>query len=162
MAVAHTRRSRGALTVDNHDAGERRQHPQCAGRGRRRHGCRVPRRSTLRDEMAVSGQRLLAASGQIPMAAHTSDRALAPTRTSAGHGYVVPISPSSALLLTRSTNRHLGYFKKGRWYFRIPHVLAPAADERTVVNALADFALSSLYGSDACLCRDAFDIDRRM
>jgi hypothetical protein len=31
-----------------------------------------PAASTLRDEMAVSGQRLLAASGQIPMAAHTS------------------------------------------------------------------------------------------
>lgn len=30
-----------------------------------------PAASTLRDEMAVSGQRLLAASGQIPMAAHT-------------------------------------------------------------------------------------------
>jgi hypothetical protein len=30
-----------------------------------------PTASTLRDEMAVSGQRLLAASGQIPMAAHT-------------------------------------------------------------------------------------------
>ena len=30
-----------------------------------------PATSTLRDEMAVSGQRLLAASGQIPMAAHT-------------------------------------------------------------------------------------------
>jgi len=29
-----------------------------------------PAASTLRDEMAVSGQRLLAASGQIPMAAH--------------------------------------------------------------------------------------------
>ncbi|HYZ99624.1 MAG TPA: hypothetical protein VE575_12785, partial [Acidimicrobiales bacterium] len=30
-----------------------------------------PAASTLRDEVAVSGQRLLAASGQIPMAAHT-------------------------------------------------------------------------------------------
>jgi hypothetical protein len=29
-----------------------------------------PAASTLREEMAVSGQRLLAASGQIPMAAH--------------------------------------------------------------------------------------------
>jgi hypothetical protein len=27
--------------------------------------------STLRDEMAMSGQRLVAASGQIPMTAHT-------------------------------------------------------------------------------------------
>jgi hypothetical protein len=31
----------------------------------------APAVSTLRDEMAVSGQRLLAATGQIPMAAHT-------------------------------------------------------------------------------------------
>lgn len=29
-----------------------------------------PAASTLREEMAMSGQRLLAASGQIPMAAH--------------------------------------------------------------------------------------------
>jgi hypothetical protein len=31
-----------------------------------------PAASILRDEMAVSGQRLLAASGQIPMAAHSA------------------------------------------------------------------------------------------
>ena len=46
-----------------------------------------PAASTLRDEMAVSGQRLLAASGQIPMAAHS--RVSEPcgqgaTRTSSG------------------------------------------------------------------------------
>ena len=33
-----------------------------------------PAASTAREEMAVSGQRLLAASGQIPMAAHRSTR----------------------------------------------------------------------------------------
>ncbi len=33
-----------------------------------------PAASTLRDGMAVSGQRLLAANGQIPMAAHRQQR----------------------------------------------------------------------------------------
>jgi hypothetical protein len=37
-----------------------------------------PATSTLREEMAVSGQLLLAASGQIPMAAHTQSTRLAP------------------------------------------------------------------------------------
>jgi hypothetical protein len=40
------------------------------GAGRHRQGVVSPAASTLCDEMAVSGQRLLAASGQIPMAAH--------------------------------------------------------------------------------------------
>jgi hypothetical protein len=48
-----------------------------------------PAASTLRDEMAVSGQRLLAASGQIPMAAHK--------RSS-----IVPVSPSRSANNERS------------------------------------------------------------
>lgn len=76
----------------------------------------------------------------------TSDRALAPARTSAGHGYVVPISPTSALLLTRSTGRQLAFFKKNRWFVRVAHAQASPADQRAVINGLASFALSGIYG----------------
>lgn len=76
----------------------------------------------------------------------TSDRALAPTKTSAGDGYVVPVSPDRALLLTRSSNRQLGYFKKKGWYVRIPHVPATVEDQTAIVASLAGFALSSIYG----------------
>lgn len=44
-----------------------------------------PAASTLRDEMAVSGQRLLAATGQMPMAAHILRAVPAVMRRGAGH-----------------------------------------------------------------------------
>ena len=47
-----------------------------------------PGASTLRDEMAMSGQRLLAASGQVPMAAHTKART-EPSASARGLGTAV-------------------------------------------------------------------------
>lgn len=76
----------------------------------------------------------------------TSDRALAPVTISIGNGYVVPLTNNSALLLAYRTAGQVAFWKKGRWYVRIPHAYATAADRRAVVDALAAFALSAVYG----------------
>jgi len=58
----------------NHDAREPRTHPQVPVEGGTGRAVVSHAASTLREEMAMSGQRLLAAGGQISMAAHTRER----------------------------------------------------------------------------------------
>lgn len=76
----------------------------------------------------------------------TSDRALGPARVGALTGYLVPVDPSSALLLTRGISRQIASYKKGRWYVRVPHRNVTDTDLKTVRESLAKFALSSIYG----------------
>ncbi len=57
-----------------------------------------PAASTLREEMAVSGQRLLAASGQIPMAAHNTAPRGRPCRVSGASPHLAAVGEAFRLV----------------------------------------------------------------
>lgn len=79
----------------------------------------------------------------------TSDRAIAAIDSPVGSGIAVPLDRSSVLLISGCARRDVATYQAGRWSARVGHCDMTDGDDARLRQALAQFAMHSIFGPTA-------------